>query len=127
MFLILLGVLRQTVEEQFQIELRGCLDLARLAAREGEVRQTQPIGLAALTQQLVGAELSKDVAIRRSNWADRPLSHDQLAYAARDALAGRDCASALAQKHKPSEASLLDWCQDLLDKGRDAKPAKATW
>ncbi|CAE7661388.1 EXD2 [Symbiodinium necroappetens] len=122
---VAVGLDAELLKEQFQIDLRGCVDLARLAAREGEVRQTQPIGLAALTQQLLGVDLPKDASIRCSNWAERPLSPDQLAYAARDALAGRDCAAALASKHKPPDAHLLDWCQGLLDKaGKDPKPGK---
>eukprot|EP00435_Cladocopium_sp_Y103_P048528 s781_g14.t1 len=113
------------LKEQFKIEVRGCLDLSRLAAREGEVSSSQPLGLAALTQLLLGFELSKDPAIRRSNWGQRPLSQQQLEYAARDALAGRDCARILARKCRPAELQLLHWCQDLLDKNSGTiKPGK---
>ncbi|CAK9002629.1 Exonuclease 3'-5' domain-containing protein 2 (3'-5' exoribonuclease EXD2) (Exonuclease 3'-5' domain-like-containing protein 2) [Durusdinium trenchii] len=115
----------ELLKNQFKIEMKGCVDLSRLAMREGEVRPgAQPMGLAALTQLLLGIELSKDMAIRRSNWAERPLSRAQLEYAARDALAGHDCGLALARKHKPPGMKLWDWCQDLVDKGKDAKTGK---
>lgn len=112
------------LREQFKIEVKGCLDLSRLASREGEVSNTQPTGLATLTQLLLGIELSKDPAIRRSNWAQRPLTHAQLEYAARDALAGRDCAHALARKYRNPSVELLDWCVDLFDKSGSMKTGK---
>ncbi|CAJ1398632.1 unnamed protein product [Effrenium voratum] len=111
------------LKEQFQVSVKGCLDLSRLAFREGRVGGSQPIGLAALSQLLLGLELSKDPAIRRSNWGLRPLSQQQLHYAARDALAGRDCAKALAATCRPPEMEVLAWCQELLDMGT-MKPTK---
>eukprot|EP00438_Fugacium_kawagutii_P019014 Skav234572 [mRNA] locus=scaffold2869:166626:168281:+ [translate_table: standard] len=113
------------LKEQFQVQVQGCLDIARLAVREGEVSGSQPSGLAALSQVLLGLELSKDPAIRRSNWGQRPLSRAQLEYAARDALAGRDCARVLERKCKPAEVQRIDWCQDLFDINRGTmKPGK---
>ena len=112
------------LKAQFQVEMKGCVDLSRLAMREGEVQSSQPVGLAALTHLLLGFDLPKDGAVRRSNWAQRPLTSEQLNYAARDALAGRDCAIAMAKKHKALEVHVVDWCQDLVDKGKEAKAAR---
>mmetsp|Transcript_70510 Transcript_70510/g.168891 ORF Transcript_70510/g.168891 Transcript_70510/m.168891 type:complete len:552 (+) Transcript_70510:54-1709(+) len=113
----------QLLREQFGVQLHGCLDLSLLAAREGAVSAAQPVGLAALTQLLLDVELAKDSAIRRSNWSERPLTPTQLEYAARDALAGKDCAAALAAKYQPARTSVLDWCAELLD--REAKQKRA--
>mmetsp|Transcript_40782 Transcript_40782/g.93903 ORF Transcript_40782/g.93903 Transcript_40782/m.93903 type:complete len:547 (-) Transcript_40782:27-1667(-) len=109
----------QLMQKQYDISVRGCLDLSLLAAREGEVSGSQPVGLAALTKLLVGCDLPKDQAVRRSNWSQRPLKPEQVEYAARDALAGRDCALALAKKYRPSKTSFVEWCGELVD--RDTK------
>lgn len=108
---------------QFGVGVAGCVDLSRLAAREGLV--SQPTGLAALATQLLNMELSKDPKVRCSNWSLRPLSEAQLAYAARDALAGRDCALALAEKYRPHGMGLVEWCRDLCDKGKERGFVKA--
>eukprot|EP00929_Paragymnodinium_shiwhaense_P052088 TRINITY_DN26119_c1_g4_i2.p1 TRINITY_DN26119_c1_g4~~TRINITY_DN26119_c1_g4_i2.p1 ORF type:complete len:575 (-),score=139.07 TRINITY_DN26119_c1_g4_i2:594-2318(-) len=108
----------------------GCCDLFMLAAREEVVSAARPCSLAHLCKVLFDEELPKDDAIRRSNWGQRPLSEEHLRYAARDALAGRDCAEALAQRccGPPAEQEELAlqfarWCGDLLD--RKAAPKRA--
>eukprot|EP00971_Amphidinium_carterae_P121744 2410828-Amphidinium_carterae.1 len=50
----------QLMQKQYDISVRGCLDLSLLAAREGEVSGSQPVGLAALTKLLVGCDLPKE-------------------------------------------------------------------
>ena len=96
-----------------------CTCMYAYAYKYVEERRSCALGVLAL------APPPQDAAIRRSNWAQRPLSEEQLAYAARDALAGRDCAAALVRKYKPSDMNLLDWVQGVVDvSGKDAKPAR---
>ena len=111
----------ELLRAQFGVAVTGCVDLSRLAAREGLV--SQPTGLAALSARLLHTELPKDPKVRCSDWSLRPLSLDQLAYAARDALAGRDCALAL-EKYRPPDVELLEWCRDLCDKGKEMRCQK---
>lgn len=44
--------------------------------------------LADLTDEMLGLQLRKPDGLRRGNWEKRPLSVDQLEYAAADAYAG---------------------------------------
>lgn len=107
---------------QAGIQVCGCCDLFLLAAREGRVSAAQPCSLATLSQVLLATELPKDDMIRRSDWSQRPLSGEHLAYAARDALAGRDCAEELARGLDPKK-KIVDWCSELMDRVPKLRPS----
>eukprot|EP00927_Polykrikos_kofoidii_P068684 TRINITY_DN64013_c0_g1_i1.p1 TRINITY_DN64013_c0_g1~~TRINITY_DN64013_c0_g1_i1.p1 ORF type:complete len:546 (+),score=97.90 TRINITY_DN64013_c0_g1_i1:44-1639(+) len=77
------------------IVVQGYCDLFLLASRDGHVPSSRPCGLAHLTSLLLSEELIKEDAVRKCDWGQRPLSVEQLEYAARDALAGRDCGEVL--------------------------------
>jgi hypothetical protein len=103
------------------IEIAGALDLFLVASREGYVEAVQPIGLAAITELMLGTPLPKDPKIRRSNWGLRPLSLQQLQYAACDALAGFDTAAELFRRSEVGSCEISDsvamfeWTCALLD------------
>ena len=104
------------------IEIAGALDLFLVASREGYVEAVQPIGLAAITELMLGTPLPKDPKIRRSNWGLRPLSLQQLQYAACDALAGFDTAAELFRRSElggsseiSDSAAMFEWTCALLD------------
>jgi len=105
----------QMLRSQAGIDVRGCCDLFLLAAKHEVVPASQPCSLASLTQLLLSIELPKDEQIRRSDWAHPPLSGEQLAYAARDALAGRDCMEVLVST-RDTGSRVAEWCIDLLDR-----------
>ena len=66
---------------QYFLTPRGLLDVSEMARELGYDR----LGLASLTQELLGQRLAKGKA--RSNWANRQLTPEQLSYAATDAFA----------------------------------------
>lgn len=69
---------------KFGIKLKGALDLAPVVRKLG---YRQKVGLQAAVAIVLGQRLSKSKSVQTSNWAARPLSTRQVAYAADDAYA----------------------------------------
>lgn len=66
------------------IELEGCVDLAKSFSHFGF---TQQMGVQKAVALLFGQYLSKSKKVGTSNWAQKPLTPQQISYAAADAYA----------------------------------------
>lgn len=87
---------RKPLSAKLRIKLRSTLDLATVVRRIG---YRQRVGLQAAVAIVLGKRLNKSKRLQTSNWAARPLSASQLAYAANDAYASLHVYEALAQTH----------------------------
>lgn len=78
----------QLLAQQYGLTVRGVLELAPIARRKGA-------GLRSLCHTVLARELPKVHGIRCGDWLARPLSDEQIKYAALDAEAGRQLLDAL--------------------------------
>lgn len=84
------------VLRQAGIELKGAIDVQRMASRYPEFNATP--SLAIMTARLCRLQLPKHDDVRLSDWAASPLTMPQVEYAARDALASLMVGMALTQR-----------------------------
>jgi hypothetical protein len=96
LFLAGVGVTKDArlLADQYQLEIRGVVELAPLAQHKGA-------GLRTLCRTVLGRELPKVHSIRCGDWLARPLSEEQVKYAALDAEAGRQLLEVMCGGRRP--------------------------
>ena len=72
----------RSLDRDWGFHVRGLFDTSIAAAFVGSER----LGLAAVLQEYLGVEVSKDKKLQRADWSRRPLTEEMLQYAAQDVL-----------------------------------------
>nr|XP_022336092.1 exonuclease 3'-5' domain-containing protein 2-like [Crassostrea virginica] len=78
------------LQKDYGISVQGCVDLRYVFSRTRGIYHVQQMSLRSLSKEVLNVVLSKDVAIRCSNWEAETYNEEQIEYAAKDALVGVD-------------------------------------
>lgn len=125
--------------QDYNIIVRGCLDLRHLMQRSGTFSRG---GLSGMAENLLGIELDKSSRIRCSDWEVPVLSARQVQYASQDALVAVAIFSKLIKRElrpwwhiwgpkQPKWSEVIELCQNYIDvkykdKSKQGKSAHAT-
>ncbi|KAK6180942.1 hypothetical protein SNE40_008903 [Patella caerulea] len=78
------------LERHYNIKVRGCVDLRHVVPRIRGFYECKSRGLYGLSEGILGYKMSKIPEVRCGNWEAPEFTHDQIHYAAMDALVGID-------------------------------------
>jgi ribonuclease D len=115
----------ERLEESYGLKVRGLVDLKDIADKNKLGKSS----LSDLYQRVTGEELKKVKKVTMSNWEKRPLTPQQISYAALDAIVSRDVFLGLYHLHGEGK-NLSQWLEEnafLLDKRREQGDKSFRW